>query len=286
MRVESLDLYRYYGLQRQGANAGYLTIYQPETAVHIHGNRYKPAILVLPGGGYGKTSPREKEPVALRFVVRGYTAYALDYSCAPARFPVALREAALAMRYIRENARRYEVNPRMVAAIGFSAGGHLCGCLGTMYDCPEVADIADAQTLRPDALGLCYPVAVSWGNTHEGSFINLTGDDAALRQRLSLDTLVRPDMPPVFLWHTRNDAAVPVRNSLLLADALDGNGVDFAMNIYRCGPHGLSTADEMVYDVGRVPVVSWGLPDWPEAMMAFFREKGFAFRDESEEVAR
>ncbi len=286
MRVESLDLYRYYGLQRQGANAGYLTIYQPETAVHIHGNRYKPAVLVLPGGGYGKTSPREKEPVALRFVVRGYTAYALDYSCAPARFPVALREAALAMRYIRENAQRYEVNPRMVAAIGFSAGGHLCGCLGTMYDCPEVADIADAQTLRPDALGLCYPVAVSWGNTHEGSFINLTGDDAALRQRLSLDTLVRPDMPPVFLWHTRNDAAVPVRNSLLLADALDGNGVDFAMNIYRYGPHGLSTADEMVYDVGRVPVVSWGLPDWPEAMMAFFREKGFAFRDESEEVAR
>ena len=76
-------------------------------------------------------------------------------------FPVSLREAALAMRYIRANAQAMEIDPHMVAAMGFSAGGHLCGTLGTMWDAPEVADLAPAGMVRPDALGLCYPVAVS-----------------------------------------------------------------------------------------------------------------------------
>jgi hypothetical protein len=90
----------------------------------------------------------------------------------------------------------------MVAAIGFSAGGHLCGTLGTMYDASEVADIAPAEMIRPAAIGLCYPVAVSWGDTHADSFINLTNNDEKLIERLSIDKLVRADMPPAFIWHT------------------------------------------------------------------------------------
>ena len=89
----------------------------------------------------------------------------------------------MAMRYIRENADRFEIDPGKVAALGFSAGGHLCGTLGTMFDSDQVADLGTAEQLRPDALGLCYPVAVSWGRTHEGSFRNLCGGDEQLRQR-------------------------------------------------------------------------------------------------------
>jgi len=279
MHMEFVDLYQFFGAQKPDHGKGMLTCLHIPTSDKVSPCRKKPAVLVIPGGGYSHVSPREAEPVALRFLAKGYTAFILDYAIAPAVFPVALREAAMAMRYIRLNAQRYEVNPAMVAATGFSAGGHLCGCLGTMYDAPEVADIGDGAMLRPDVLGLCYPVAVGWGATHEGTFENISGGDRALRSRLSLERHVRADMPPVFLWHTRSDAVVPCRNSLILASALDEAGVDFALHIYRSGPHGLSTADNMAYPDGAVPAMSWNVPGWIDEEIRFFEEKGLKILD-------
>lgn len=279
MRMEVVDLYEYGQLRRNGAAGGKLTCWVLSSPEAISPCRRRPAVLILPGGAYARTSSREAEPVALRFAARGYAAFVLDYSCAPSFFPVSLREAALAMRYIRENCDALEVNPGMVAAIGFSAGGHLCGTLGTMYDSDVVSDIDSGNLIRPDGLGLCYPVAVSWGDTHQESFRNISGGDDDLRERLSLDRLVRPDMPPVFLWHTRNDGAVPVRNSLILGTALANAGVDFAMHIYRNGPHGLSTADEQAYPICAVPETSWDVPGWVESMIRFFEELGFRIED-------
>ena len=280
MRYEKVDLYAHFSVERPEGALGELTCWYTETSPKVSVSRRRPAVLILPGGAYTWTSPREAEPVALRFAARGWAAFVLDYSCAPLSFPVSLREAALAMRYIRENAQAMEIDPHMVAAMGFSAGGHLCGTLGTLWDAPEVADLAPAEMVRPDALGLCYPVAVSWGRTHEKSFENITAGDRKLWERLSLDALVRPDMPPVFLWHTRNDGAVPCRNSLELACAMEKAGADFAMHIYRSGCHGLSTADEMVYPVGGVPETSWDVPGWQDAMLHFFRDCGLIIRDE------
>ncbi|MGN0977396.1 MAG: alpha/beta hydrolase [Faecousia sp.] len=280
-----VDLYKVCPLPRpEGAAGGQLRIWRTTTCEKVSSSRRRPALLILPGGAYRWTSPREAEPVALRFLARGYVPFVLDYSCAPSSFPVALREAAMAMRYIRENADRFEADPRMVIAMGFSAGGHLCGTLGTMFDCPEVADIGPAALLRPDGLGLCYPVAVSWGKTHEDSFRAVSAGQEDLRQRLSLDRLVRPDMPPVFLWHTRDDQSVPVRNSLVLAEALETAGVDFAMHIYRHGQHGLSTADEMSYPTYGVPETSWDVTGWLDAMLRFFAEIGIKIRDDGGDV--
>ena len=279
MKMEFVDIYQEYGLPRGNADAGFLHCWISDVPKTVSASRKRPAVLILPGGGYHHTSEREAEPVALRFAVRGYAAFVLHYSCAPSRFPVQLREAAMAMGYIRENCQKFSVDPAMVAVVGFSAGGHLCGMLGTMYDCPELADIGQAKLLRPDALGLCYPVAVSWGNTHRESFENLTAGDPQLKHRLSLDRLARKDMPPVFLWHTRNDGSVPCRNSLLLATALEAQGVDFAMHIYHRGCHGLSTADEAVYPAGSVPEISRDVPGWLPAAMDFFEEIGLKIRD-------
>jgi len=276
---KTVDLYGHCGQDRNGAAGGSLTCWVQQTPVSVSPRRKRPGILILPGGGYEHTSAREAEPIALWFAARGYAAFVLHYSCAPSVFPTALREAAMAMAYIREMAEEYEIDPRMVAAMGFSAGGHLCGTLGTLFDSPEVADLGSAGALRPDALGLCYPVAVSWGRTHEGSFEKLCGGDAALRQRLSLEGLVRPDMPPVFLWHTREDETVPCRNSLILAQALEEAGVDFALHIYQKGPHGLSTANEMAYSSYGVPEVSWDVPGWLEACHRFFQGSGLRITD-------
>lgn len=284
MITETVDLYGYNGYLRGLENGGLLSCWIQQTPVEVSSGRKRPAILILPGGGYHHTSPREAEPVALRFAALGYAAFVLRYSCAPSSFPTALREAAMAIRYIRRNAGMFEINPHMVAALGFSAGGHLCGCLGTLYDCPEVADLGTPEELRPDVLGLCYPVAVSWGRTHEGSFDNLSGDDQELRQRLSLDRLVRPDMPPAFLWHTREDASVPCRNSLILAQAMEEAGVDFVLHIYRKGKHGLSTADTMAFPAYGLPQISWDVPGWLEACVRFFGEVGLTVTDKEERL--
>ena len=279
MVIHSVNVYEHFGIPAPEGAVGRLTCYLPQITKEITTSRKRPAILVLPGGGYWFTSEREGEPVALKFLARCYAASVLEYSCTPHAFPVALREACMAMRYIRENASDFCVDPKMVASIGFSAGGHLCGTLGTMYDCPEVQDLGDAKLLRPDALGLCYPVTISWGPTHEGTFENVSGGDPELRDRLSLDKQVRPDMPPVFLWHTRDDGAVPCRNSLILACALEEKGVDMAMHRYRRGDHGLSVTDETVFNVHSIPATSADVPTWLDAMVGFFRETGFRISD-------
>ena len=279
MQQEFVDLYKYCGLNRPEGGTGYLSCCIQLTSQTISPRRLRPAVLIIPGGGYEHVSRREGEPVALRFLARGYSTFVLEYSVAPARFPTQLQEAAMAMRYIRDHAAEFEIDPGMVAAIGFSAGGHLCGMLGMLFDAPEVAQIGTADQIRPNTLGLCYPVAVSWGATHEGSFANLCGGDQVLRERLSLDRLVRPDMPPVYLWHTRSDESVPCRNSLILTNALTEVGVPVAMRLYLRGRHGLSTADEQVYPEGKVPEMSPDVPYWPEEMLGFFREIGIKIKD-------
>ena len=284
MNIKTVNLYNWLGKTAPEGAVGRLTCYNSATSDRVSTNRKKPAVLIMPGGAYRWTSPREAEPVALRFLAKGYSVFVLEYSCAPFSFPISLREAAAAMAYIRQNCEEFEVNPDMVAALGFSAGGHLCGTLGTMFDCPEIADIAAPEIVRPSALCLCYPVSVSHGKTHEESFRNISNGDSALAARLSLDSLIRSDMPPVFLWHTRDDQSVPVRGSLILAQKFEEAGINFAVHIHRHGQHGLSTADEMVYPTYAVPETSPNVQNWLNEAVSFFAECGFKIEDTEETI--
>ena len=278
MHTETINLYEHYHTAAPG-DGGQLVVYALEPIPKVDPKRRFPAVLILPGGAYSWVSPREAEPVAMRFLSRGFTCAILNYSCAPDRFPVALREAAMAMGFLREQADRLHIDPEKVAALGFSAGGHLCGTLGTLYDAPEVADVAPAAMIRPDALVLCYPVSAAHGRTHEDSFTNLCGQDQALKDRLSLDRLVRRDMMPVFLWHTRTDDSVPVDGTMRLALALAEQDVPFALHVFAAGRHGLATADDLVYRRDNLPPVSDGVRDWPELAVRFLWEQGFHIQD-------
>ncbi len=278
IHTETVDLYELYP-QKERGTGGRLTVYALEPIPKVDPTRRFPAILILPGGAYRWVSPREAEPVAMRFISRGFSCFILDYSCAPSRFPVALREAALAMRYIRSQADRFHLDPNKVAALGFSAGGHLCGTLGTLFDSDEILDIAPACMIRPDALILCYPVSVSSGRTHRESFVNLCGEDMALMDRLSLDKLVRRDMMPVSLWHTRTDDSVPVDGTVRLSVALAEKDVPFSLHVFASGRHGLATADDLVYRRDNLPPVSDGVLDWPELAVRFLWEQGFHIQD-------
>lgn len=208
--------------------------------------RRRPTVIICPGGGYEELSDREGEPVAVQMNAMGFHACVLKYSVKPAVFPQALLELAQAVRLVRERAKEWNADAGRIIVCGFSAGGHLACSLGAFWQeaWMEEALCADRETFRPDGLILCYPVVTSGAGAHKGSVRNLSGGDEAVLRKISLERQVTGNMPPVFLWHTWEDAAVPAENSLLLAGALYRAGISLELHIYPKGPHGLSLASE------------------------------------------
>ena len=204
-----------------------------------------PAILVIPGGGYGCVCERsEGEPVARRFNELGFHAFVLQYRVAPHRFPEPQQDAIRAMRLIRHNAEAWGVIPDRIAACGGSAGGHLTACLGTITDMiPDaVGDEIDSIDPIPDALILSYAVT-SMGkvSSHPGSAVNLLGPELPedLMDLCTLSNQVGPDTPPAFVWHTFTDTTVNYRNALEFADAMAKTKRPCELHIFPHGNHGM-----------------------------------------------
>lgn len=220
--------------------------YLPEPSPEIDANRKYPAMVVLPGGGYGFTSDREAEPIALRFAAAGFAVFVLRYSVAPATYPQALCEAAETIATVRARAEEFHVDAQKVAVCGFSAGGHLAASISTMYGCADVLETlgGTAADYRPDAQVLSYPV-ISFTCPHLGSFRNLLGEafTEARANEFSLENKVTADTPPAFLWSTATDNSVPVKNTYLYAAALADQGVPAEVHVYPEGRHGLSLAN-------------------------------------------
>lgn len=231
-----------------------------------------PAVLVLPGGGYGGCADHEGDPVACWLNSLGISAFVLDYSVAPRRFPRPLHDARRAMQYIRRHAEPFKIDPDRVGVIGFSAGGHLAASLSNLYGekNPAVADELEEVGARPDLAILCYPV-ISWGPFgHVGSKNNLLGPDPdpCLVERTSMENAVHAATPPTFLWHTAADGGVPVENSYLYAMALRKNKVPHELHVYPEGAHGLGLATQRNK---RNPHVA----QWRHACERWLSEQGF-----------
>lgn len=227
-----------------------LTGYIPDNIMQEQKERMRPAVLILPGGGYEYTSDREAEPIALEFIRRGVCAFVLRYSITPARFPQALCEALESIAYIRENASEWDIDPDNIAVCGFSAGGHLCASVGTFWNNSILdAYINRSRTvMKPNMLILSYPVITSGEYAHRGSFDALLGEnqrDESL-SLVSLEKQVTADVPPTFIWHTYEDGCVPVQNTMLFANELIAHNVPTEVHIYRRGGHGLSLGNYLV----------------------------------------
>lgn len=201
------------------------------------------AVLVCPGGGYAGRAAHEADPIAQAFNAHGFHAFVVHYRVKPCRHPAPLSDAVHAMRTIRRHAAEWGVSPDHIAVCGFSAGGHLAGSLGVLHD--RIPRGADDPAARPDAMILSYAVLSSKAQ-HKGSFDNLLGPDAddARREEFSIDRQVTAETPPAFLWHTADDASVPVENALLMALALRRHGVPFELHVFPHGPHGVGLAND------------------------------------------
>ena len=247
-----------------------LDVYVPFVSKQVVPNPARPAIVICPGGGYQFCSEREAEPIALRFLMHGFNTFVVWYREKKGEelFPKPQQDAAAAVAYVRAHAEEFHTDPDRIAILGFSAGGHLAGSLGTMWHRAELWEPMGLtpEQVKPNAMVLCYPVISSGKYAHRGSFEYLTGSkDLADHEPYSLEKLVSEKCPPAFLWHTFEDGSVPVQNSLMMASALAEHKVLTEMHIFPYGGHGIALASPLTGSVK--PEIQ----QWPELCARFLK---------------
>lgn len=229
------------------------------------------SIVVCPGGGYGALASHEGHDIAVWLNGLGVSAVVLKYRLGRYgyRHPSMMLDVQRAIRYTRAKSAEWKIDPNRVGVMGFSAGGHLASTAATHFDAgsADAADPIDRLGSRPDVAILCYAViTMTDPYTHKGSRKNLLGETPApeLIDLMSNEKQVTDKTPPTFLFHTEDDAAVPVENSLLFAAALRKNKVPHEMHIYEHGRHGVGLASN-----------DPALSSWPKMLENWLRARGF-----------
>ena len=209
-----------------------LTIFLPRTV-----SPNTPAVVIAPGGSYVRLAANhEGRQVANYFNSLGFAAFVLRYRLGPRyHYPTQLTDVQRAIQLLRSRAAEWRLDATRIGIVGFSAGGHLAMMASTRGD----------GSARPNFAVLGYPViSMSAPWTHQGSRTNLLGDrpDAELAQSLSGEAAVTSSTPPTFLFHTSEDATVPVENSVQYYLALKRAGVPAELHVFEKGAHGVGLA--------------------------------------------
>lgn len=217
-----------------------------------HGSFARGAMVICPGGAYKTLSLfREGEAIAQAFMPYGYNCFVLHYSLTDSgkTFPTQLIQAAKTVKYVREHAEEFCIDPEKVLICGFSAGGHLAASLAVLWDRPDVlAEVGDG--CRPNGAVLLYPVITASEElgAHRASLYNLLGTKTPTQAQLdevSLEKHVKENAVPAFLMHTTDDNAVGVGNSLAMAAAYSKVGVPFELHVYTGAGHGVALANDI-----------------------------------------
>ena len=225
----------------------------------------RPLIVVCPGGGYTHYGRYEGMAVADKFNALGFHAVVLRYRIKPTRFPEPVADLLRAVKIIREHASQWQVCPQQIAALGFSAGGHLALSAAVYHDKVDSAagDGADAFSGRPDALVLCYSAIstkAEYGNPGIARVLSNGETEEDILNATSLDEFVDSSLPPAFLWQTATDDTVNYKNSVAFAEKLWSAGVKASLHIFPEGPHGQGLAEAAA-----------DLRQWPELAAQFLK---------------
>lgn len=225
-----------------------ITVYLPEGK-----NASGDAVIICPGGGYRILAYHwEGTDIARYWVSRGVAAVVLKYRLPTSESQIEPRlspllDAQRAMRLVRHHAADWNINPKRIGIMGFSAGGHLASTLSTHFDYgdPDAGDPIERLSCRPDFSVLVYPVISFVGpSAHSGSRTNLIGENPGEDMMIyySSDQQITAETPPAILIHATDDKSVPVENSILYYTALKNKGVQTALHVYPYGGHGFSLA--------------------------------------------
>ena len=210
----------------------------------------KPAIIICPGGGYTHIAVRESEPVARPYFAVGYNTFILNYSVGDrAKEFRPLCQLAATIAHIRKYSDELNTLGDRIAVCGFSAGGHLAASLGTLYNEPKFLEyFGRTDHIRPDAMILCYPVITSDEYAHAGTSGRVSGAKTGSEEYawFGLDRHVDAQTPPAFIWHTADDKAAVVENSLKMCLALSNAEIPFEYHVFPNGGHGMSVCTKEV----------------------------------------
>lgn len=225
-----------------------LTALLQEVGGEFTGITKRPAVIVLPGGGYGMCSDREADPVALEFARMGYQAFILRYTVRATEkeliWPYPIEDYDEAYDLIRAHSNEWHVDMERIAVCGFSAGGHLAACAATV------------AKNRPSAAILVYPAILD--NMCDFCAPGLT------RPAKEVDDKT----PPCFLMAARDDLLVSVKNAMAFADALTDHGINFELHIASYGNHGFSNGAQWL----NINSMSRGARRWMEDATRFLEE--------------
>jgi len=220
------------------------------------------AVIVAPGGAYARiVLDKEAAEMARWLNPLGVTVFLMQY-----RLPAEghengkdapLADAQRAVRFIRQRAKEWNLDPNKIGMMGSSAAGHMAAMLGAKFDKPvyPVMDATDKLSARPDFLILLYPViSMDARIANQDSRINLLGKDPApeLVDEYSADKQVTANSPPAFIVVTEDDQAVPAANGLSYCNALKKVGVSCELHSFKVGGHGFG-----IRDARQLPVSGW-----------------------------
>lgn len=240
---------------------------------NVYTKREKPAVIICPGGGYELISmDAEGIQMAERMEEVGYKAFILNYRVAPNRYPDPQKDLGMAVKYVRDNAVKYHIDPDDIMLIGSSAGGHLCASMSLYNDEiermlmkelkaeePDLAKRYEGISIKPNKVCLNYPVISFMEEAHEPSFQALAGTEESLREKLSVEKHVDQEYPKTFIWACADDELVPVSNAIRMGKALEHAGVSQELKIYPAGGHGCGLAQ------------GTSAENWMDEMLIFMR---------------
>jgi acetyl esterase/lipase len=245
-------------VQEDNTNGRVSNVVQPTLTVYLPAREKAngTSVIICPGGGYGMLAiGHEGHDVAKRLNEMGVAAFVLKYrlpngQSQPDPSIAPLLDAQQALRLVREQAPKYNLNPERIGLMGFSAGGHLASTAGTHFAKP-VGTNPGSASVRPAFLVLVYPV-ISFSDSlkHAGSRTNLLGENATADQvkLYSNELQVTAQTPPTFLVHAEDDKTVPVQNSLVFYQALHHHNVPTEMHLYPQGGHGFGMNNKTTKD--------------------------------------
>lgn len=235
--------------EESGAESGFLrNVSRPQIHVYLPAKMRATgaSIVILPGGGYaGLTFDYEGTQQAQFFIDHGIAAFVVKYRIPSDKTMLdksigPLQDAQQAMRFVRQRATEWHLDPARVGVIGFSAGGHLASTLATHFSQAYVPN-PDRIDLRPDFAVLVYPVISMQSDiTHAGSRGALLGSAPSEEQvrQFSSELQVSERTPPTLILHATDDQLVDVSNSLRYYEALRHAGVPVEMRLFEKGQHG------------------------------------------------
>lgn len=206
------------------------------------------AVLIIPGGGYARIAYQNARTNMAKWLNSlGIAAFALDY-----RLPTSsdlkqkelapLQDAMRAMRVLRANAKKWDINPDKIGVLGTSAGGHAASFIATTSDdIAKVGDETDKFSFTPNFMILASPVITMGEFAHGGSRKYLLGENPGkeLIEKYSTEKYVSAKTPPTFIFLASDDESVNPKNSLMFYTALLDNKVSASLHIFPKGSHSI-----------------------------------------------